>query len=59
MTTLTPPSNDTASNFEIPMVDFSSFLVDDGAIIGDPPTPSQLATAQAIHKLSDACSDTQ
>lgn len=44
----------TASDFALPVVDFSSFLVDNGAVIGEEPTPAQLETAKAIHDAGTA-----
>lgn len=44
----------TTSDFDLPVVDFSSFLVNQGAVIGEEPTPAQLVTARAIHGAGTA-----
>ena len=36
-------------DFSFPVVDFSPFLLDEGAVVGETPTPAQLETAKAIH----------
>ncbi|KAL1515509.1 hypothetical protein AB1Y20_002131 [Prymnesium parvum] len=38
----------------VPVIDLAPFLIDEGCVVGDAPTPSQLATAAAIDR---ACRD--
>lgn len=44
------PTPTITDDFQLPVVDFSPFLVDEGAVVGEEPTTAQLDTAKAINE---------